>query len=186
MAIGRQQFISALGGTAVAWPLVARAQQPGMPVVGFLDSGSPDGMTSNLAGFQSGLGEIGFTEGHNVTTEYHCAHGRDDQLPVLAADLVRENTKRARPRGSWHFGGDWNAESRQSPPRIGANWSFARRLFHQGEPYNLPMTLFARRCGQKFSLASAVFHKEFSKISKKVPKCILPRGPDCLGVAFGV
>ncbi len=87
--IGRRELITALGGGMVAWPLTAHAQQPSMPVVGFLDSGLPDGMTANLAAFQRGLGETGYTEGTNVTIEYRWARGHYDQLPVLAAELVR-------------------------------------------------------------------------------------------------
>jgi putative ABC transport system substrate-binding protein len=83
----RREFMSLLGGAAV-YPLTARAQQS-TPVIGFLDSGSPAGMTENLAAFHRGLGEIGYTEGQNLTIEYRWARGRYDQLPALAAELVR-------------------------------------------------------------------------------------------------
>ena len=74
---------------AATWPMAARAQQT-MPVVGYLDSGSPEGMTANLAGFHKGLAETGYTEGKNVAVEYRWARGRYDQLPGLAAELVRK------------------------------------------------------------------------------------------------
>jgi putative tryptophan/tyrosine transport system substrate-binding protein len=86
----RREFISLLGGAPAAWPLVARAQQPAMPVIGFLDSRSPDGMTDRLRAFHEGLKDSGYVERENVAIEYHWAENQLDRLPELAAELVRQ------------------------------------------------------------------------------------------------
>ena len=87
--IGRRELIVALGGAAATWPLVVHAQQPAMPVVGFLVSTSPDGFTERLRKFSQGLKEQGFVEGENVAIVYRFADNQADRLPELAADLVR-------------------------------------------------------------------------------------------------
>jgi putative ABC transport system substrate-binding protein len=87
--MNRREFIAIAGGAAAVWPLVARAQQPAKPVVGFLNVASPDGYEHYVAAFRDGLKERGFIEGQNVAIEFRWAEGHHDRLPNMAADLVR-------------------------------------------------------------------------------------------------
>jgi putative ABC transport system substrate-binding protein len=84
----RREFIAGMGSMA-AWPVVARAQQPALPVVGLVHSGFAEALAGYAAAFRKGLGEIGYVEGQNLTVEYHWLEGQHDRLPALMADLVR-------------------------------------------------------------------------------------------------
>jgi putative tryptophan/tyrosine transport system substrate-binding protein len=86
--IGRRKFLATLGGAA-AWPLAARAQQPAMPVIGFLDSRSPEALRDRLRGFRQGLAEAGYVEGDNATIVYRWAENQLDRVPELMAELIR-------------------------------------------------------------------------------------------------
>jgi putative ABC transport system substrate-binding protein len=85
----RREFIGLVGSAAAAWPLATRAQQAGMPVIGFLNGGSPGGYATYVTGFLQGLNETGYVEGQNVTVDYEWARGQYDRLQVMTADLVR-------------------------------------------------------------------------------------------------
>ena len=85
----RREFITLLGGAAVAWPLAASAQQPAIPVVGFMSSGSPGPLRRQMAAVREGLREAGYVDGQNVAIEFRFAEGQFDRFPSLAADLVR-------------------------------------------------------------------------------------------------
>jgi putative ABC transport system substrate-binding protein len=84
----RREFIALVGGGAASWPLAARAQQPAMPVIGYIDAGAPEPAAHLVSAFRGGLGETGFVEGRNVAIEFRWAHNINECLPELAADLV--------------------------------------------------------------------------------------------------
>ena len=85
----RREFITLLGGAAAAWPIAAPAQQPAMPIVGFVTGRSAEATVRQAAAFRKGLNETGCVEGENVKVEYHWLEGQYDRLPALMADLVR-------------------------------------------------------------------------------------------------
>jgi putative ABC transport system substrate-binding protein len=100
--VRRRDFIKIIAGSAAVWPIAARAQQPVLPVVAFLRTGSADTDARNVAAFRKGLNETGFVEGQNVTVEYHWLESPYDRLPALIADLVRRQVAAIATVGTPH------------------------------------------------------------------------------------
>src|SRR6516165_9613942 len=102
MRMKRRDFIALIGGAAAVRSPTARAQQSALPIVGFINGGSPEGLTRPAAAFRSTLNEAGFVEGQNVMVEYHWLEGNNDRLPALVADLIRRRVAVIAAPGSTH------------------------------------------------------------------------------------
>ena len=93
----RREFVAGLAGAVAAWQVVARAQQPALPVIGFVNTGSAEPSAGYVAAFRKGLGEIGYFEGQNVKIEFRWADCQFDRVPALVADLIRRNVAQNGP-----------------------------------------------------------------------------------------
>jgi putative tryptophan/tyrosine transport system substrate-binding protein len=118
----RREFVTLIGGAAIASPLAVRAQQPWMPIVGFLHYGSPETYAHIVSAFRQGLRESSFVEGQNVAIEYRWANGYYDRLPALAADLVRRQVVAIAAADPTDTGALGELDERLAQPLFGERW----------------------------------------------------------------